>query len=208
MNIFLQIFLYLDVFIIGIVFSYALMHIRAHFKQDKPLVKTPPTSHHPSNNNVNIFPHELREKLIDQTSERYQKVMDRSVEKLIAELSITTEKINQSAEKLSASIIQKRLEEFDSLFKKYEESSIKELENSKTKTDELKNTMLKQINEEMDLRKQQLVHFVETKLSDTVIAFLLETMEHQVDLGSQVNYLISALDQHKEEFKQAIKDEA
>jgi hypothetical protein len=36
------------------------------------------------------------------------------------------------------------------------------------------------------------------------MAFLLEAMGREVDLGAQSDYLLKTLEQHKDEFKQAV----
>jgi len=64
------------------------------------------------------------------------------------------------------------------------------------------------LKEEIAAEKKQLVQQLDTKLSDAVASFLLETMQHEVDLGSQSAYLTKMLDEHKAELIKELMDEA
>ena len=46
---------------------------------------------------------------------------------------------------------------------------------------------------------------LDEKLSETLAAFLTESLGHDVDLGAQKQYLLSVLDEHKDELKDALK---
>jgi hypothetical protein len=43
-------------------------------------------------------------------------------------------------------------------------------------------------------------------LGDAVASFLIDTLQHEVDLGAQTNYLIKTLDEHKDELKKEVDD--
>jgi hypothetical protein len=45
-------------------------------------------------------------------------------------------------------------------------------------------------------------------LADAVASFLIETMQHNVDLGAQSTYLTTMLEEHKTELTKGIIDEA
>ncbi len=200
MNIFLQIFLYFDVFIIGVVASIAVRHANAHFRTNKQQV---PKLQKPLKNDL---PLAMREKLIEQSSDKFQHIIDHSALELEHQLAVTGDKINTTIKKLAAQIITKELEGFQDLFKNYQAQAAKELEDAKTQTDKYRAQLKSQAEQEINAQKQRILSVIDNKLGDSVMSFLLEAMQHEIDIGSQSDYLIKQLEAHKEEFKQAIND--
>ncbi len=200
MNIFLQIFLYFDVFIIGVVASIVVRHANAHFRTNKQQV---PKLQKPLKNDL---PLAMREKLIEQSSDKFQHIIDHSALELEHQLAVTGDKINTTIKKLAAQIITKELEGFQDLFKNYQAQAAKELEDAKTQTDKYRAQLKSQAEQEINAQKQRILSVIDNKLGDSVMSFLLEAMQHEIDIGSQSDYLIKQLEAHKEEFKQAIND--
>ncbi len=64
------------------------------------------------------------------------------------------------------------------------------------------------LDEEMTKRRDAYVTQLNTKLNDTVTAFLTETLGQHIDLGAQTPYLISQLEAHKDELIEEIRRDA
>lgn len=92
------------------------------------------------------------------------------------------------------------------MFKNYEQKAVSELEEAKTQTDHYQNDLRVKVEQEAAAEKQRLIDLIDNKLADSVMGFLTEAMQHEIDLGSQTKYLLSLLDEHKEELKKAIDD--
>lgn len=200
MNIFLQLFLYLDVFIIGAVFSVAIRHAREHYKTKQEVMpkKTAKTDG---------VPPKLREKLIEEAGEKYLHILNSEAEKLDSELSITGEKINSTVKKLAADIITKELEGFQAMFQKYQQQAAQDLDATKSQTEQYRQELKVKVEAEIETEKQRMVAMIDSNLSDAVMSFLVEALGHKVDLGSQSQYLIEMLESHKEELKKAVNNE-
>ena len=61
------------------------------------------------------------------------------------------------------------------------------------------------LEQEIAARREQYVKRIDTNFSETIAAFLTETLGHEVDLGAQKKYLISVLDEHKDELKKGLE---
>ena len=203
MNSLLQIFLYLDVFIIGAVFAVALRHGIAHYRPAELPAKQPKDK--AEANHLSLA---MRQKLIEQSSDKFKLIIDHSAKQLEQELAMTGERINITVKKLAADIVTKELEGFQTMFRQYQERAVKELEDTKTKTDLLTDQLQSQAQAAAIAEQQRLLDLIDNRLSDSVMSFLVEAMQHEVDLGSQSDYLIKLLETHKDEFKQAVQDEA
>lgn len=64
--------------------------------------------------------------------------------------------------------------------------------------------MEQQLQEELHGKKQFLARQIETKLADAVKSYILETLQHNVDLGAQGPYLTAMLEEHKSELKKEV----
>lgn len=61
------------------------------------------------------------------------------------------------------------------------------------------------LTEEMEKKRAFLANQLEEKLSDAVASFLLETLQHSIDLGAQAPYLTTLLEEHKAELIDGVK---
>lgn len=200
MNIFLQIFLYLDVFLIGVASTLAIRHFRAHVESKKPSV---PRSSNPA---INLS-QEMKDKLIAQASDKFSHILNRSAEQLDHELNATAERINSTVKKLAANVITKELEGFQAIFKEYQQKAAQELEETKTKTEQYEAELKVKVEQEAEAERQRMLDIIDTKMADVVMSFLLESLGHEIDLGSQNDYLLKQLDTHKDELKKAVSSE-
>jgi len=114
MSILLQIFIYVDVFIIGIAAAIAYRHAYAHYH---PAVKVKP-AHQVSE--ATRLTQSAREKLLLEAEQKFQQILQHSADQLTKDLDLTAERINVTVKKLSADIITKELEGFQQLFRDYQ----------------------------------------------------------------------------------------
>ena len=61
---------------------------------------------------------------------------------------------------------------------------------------------------ELTAQKQQLIAALDSKLTDTISAFLAETLGNAVDLGAQAPYLVAMLEERKAELIDGVNREA
>lgn len=202
MNIFLQIFIYCDVFVLGIISVFIIRHFKAHQH-----IKKTPVHHNPTSQNITI-PHEVREHLIEQASQRLQKDLDAVIEKFNTQLLEITDSIGSLTKNHTEEIINKQLTEFNSQIKKYEENNFSSFKDIEEQAQTIKTSLENQIKQEIETKKQRLINYIDTSLSDTVMSIVFEALEHQVDLGSQSQYLLAKLEEHKEEFKNTVNNAA
>ncbi len=69
--------------------------------------------------------------------------------------------------------------------------------------DERKKQLIDKLDSEFVAERERLHTQIDTKLGDAMATFLTETLQHNVDLGAQTEYLSAMLEQHKNELKSA-----
>lgn len=211
MSVWLQIFILVNVFAIGALTVVAVQHALAHFRphpEDKP--KTPKPT-------VQLSP-AAKEKLLQRAEADFQKMLAQSAAELQRDLKTTTTEMNTSLHKLGTDIINEEMHRYKtSLDELRAQTEItiggaqKEVENHQadleTKFAERQAELEKKLHEEIEAEKQRLIAQIDTKLADAVASFLIETMQHDVDLGAQTAYLTKMLEAHKDEFKPGVAHE-
>jgi hypothetical protein len=198
----LQIFLYVNVFVIGALTSLAVRNYLDHRHKEE----TEPEKPRPTANEVHLSA-KTREHLLEESQAKFQAAVDDSADQLHKDLELTADKMNKLVEQLGTVVIGNELEhyrgELIQLRKQAEASLGKVSEEMAQHQAELKAQMAKEI----DSEKQLLIQQIDTKLADAVSSFLLETLQHNVDLGAQTAYVKSMLEEHKGDFKKEVSDE-
>lgn len=236
-NTYLQIFLLVDVFIAGIIASIAVRHAIAHFRphtdEVEKTVSHPKAAgvHLPTavRDHLLEFSQAKFEAVVEKSASELQHdlsgittQLNRRVEQLGQEIVNTEIKryetdINrlrkQAEETLTAA--QADIEKHQTEIKaKYAEQQT-ELETKYAKRQaELESEITtkqadleKKLTETIKAKEDILIKNIDTRLGDAVISFLNETLQHNVDLGAQSDYLIAMLEEHKDEFKKGLSDE-
>ena len=214
-HIILQWVVIVSVFLIGVIGTIAVDHMIEHQRIKKIQPKKPVAQ---SLASISI-PAAMREELLEKAQKNFQKVLDNSAIILQRDLGTISEKLNRQLEKLGSDIVNTESERYrktiESL-RKQAETTINEAVNETSSHQTEINTRLTEKQAELEAslvakiktEEELIIKQIDTKLSDAVISFLTETMQHNVDLGAQSDYLIAMLEEHKDEIRKGIADEA
>ena len=201
-----DVFLAINVLAIGSLLTLAIQHAYAHF-HPRPVAK--PAFH--GNQNAHI-PAEVRQRLIEAAEANYQNVLNKAAADLQHDLATTAAKLNEQLGAVGGTIIQEELKKNQTqldattgVVNKKLAAQEAELEASLIKTTE---EMQARLAEELTNEKQRLAQLLDTKLSDAVASFLVETLGKEVDLGAQAAYLTATLEAHKDELIKGVTGEA
>lgn len=214
-SILLQSFLLLNIFVMGILVSIAVRHAYAHFRPqshdaEKPQLHTQAQSIH--------LPPAVKERLLQASQAHFQAVLDRSVTDLQHDLKTTAFHLNNQLGKLGTDIISDEMKRYHASLEQLRKQAEATITSAQTEIAlhqaELKSMLTERqieleakLTEEIAAEKQRLIQDIDTKLADAVASFLVETLQHDVDLGAQSAYLTSMLEEHKAELKKGIADE-
>ncbi len=195
-TIFFQIFILFDVFIAGVLAALAVRHAYAHFRPqvheaEKPQISTA-----------------VRERLLRSSEAKFQKVLDHSVEDLGRDLESSTDQINDLIKRFAGEIVSDELERYRAELAKLHKRAEADMGGIKQAVAGHQQELEANLAKEMDIEKQRLIKQIDTKLGDAVASFLLETMQHNIDLGGQDAYLIAMLEEHKADFAREVTHEA
>jgi F0F1-type ATP synthase membrane subunit b/b' len=207
---FFYIFLVLNGILIGIVTVIAWRHAMAHFKPAPPdpnKLRAPlPTIH---------VPQEMKQKLLEGAENKFETEMKRSIKQFNHDLEITSKQLTKQLEKLGTEIVKDEMKRYhnqidamrsqaNTALNKAQSSIADHQKDLEEKMAQRKAEMEEDLKKQMEAEHERLIQQIDTKLGDAVVSFLSETLQHNVDLGAQNDYLISQLEEHKTELKKEL----
>lgn len=206
-------FLYINLFIIGVVTTLALQAWRAHRRQKA----TEKRLHLPKK--TLSMPNALREQLLDQAWHEFETMLDRSRTELAHDLESTTTRLDKQLNELGTTVIKDELakteatvdqlrQSAETTIKAIEADMIKQQQTIGTNLNEYQAKLFGKLGEEAAAAQANLKATLDAKLSDAVASFLVETLRHDVDLGAQMPYLLKTLEEHKAELIAEVTNEA
>lgn len=194
--------------------------------EKKTHVKEPPAMTAPGGQ----LPPALKEAIIEASQANFQAVLDQNVAELQHDLQTTVAQLNKKLDQLGTDIVDSEMKRYHKQLDQLGEHAIGAISAAQTGINkhqvELEAKLEKQhaelqaklaediaaerkrIAAELTAEKEKLSQQVDTKLGDAVASFLMETLQHNVDLGAQNNYLTAMLEEHKEDFKRELSDES
>lgn len=183
----------------------AVRHAREHFWHKKQEAGNGARQHAPVQNGH--LPPSIREHLIEEAQRNFEHVLNTSAKELQQDLAATAVDIHKLVEKMGTEAVASELENYRTrlaeLQKKTEEDMAGMRETIAAQQEELK----AKVAADIEAEKQRLLTQIDTRLADAVTSFLLDTLQHEIDLGAQQTYLVKMLEEHKEDFAREVKDE-
>ncbi|CAN5412494.1 hypothetical protein BH10PAT4_BH10PAT4_0940 [soil metagenome] len=197
---FLQIFLIINVFIIGVLSAVGVRHAWAHFKT-KPNKSTAPAVQA-----VRLSP-EVREKLLAKAETDFRAVLNTASTELQNDLKTTTIDLNEKLEKLGKSVTEAEIDRYKTTLETLRTQAETVIVAAQSEIKDHQTDIKGKLSENIKLEEERLIAQLDTKLGDAVSSFLTETLQHNVDLGAQMPYMIASLEEHKEELMKGIRGE-
>lgn len=217
----LQIFLVINAFLVGAAVTLAVQYWFAHRQgQAKPARVARDTP----------LPAAVRERLVKHAEENFQGIVNRSALQLQRDLGTTGSQLNKLLEKFGSEVLDDEMKLFRANVADIRASTQAALSGaqddiSKQQTAILQSLAARQADLEAKLsarqaemesqmdaslaeEKARISEQLHQNLNDAVLAFLLETLGHEVDLGAQADYLIAMLDANKEALVKGVNSEA
>ena len=216
----LQIFLIINVFILGAAIALAIEHLWLHFHPRDFKVDGEDGVH---------LPMQVKERLLKVAESDYEDILNKSVSDFKGDLNKTTSKINDALTQVSGDILGEEMDRYKKTLNELREEA--EQTRSQAQTDverhqaELEGLIIerqkvleakflerhtaleKQAEADVMAAKKAYIERIDTKLADAVSSFLTATLQYNADLGAQEPYLLSELEKHKNELIKEVTDE-
>ncbi len=202
-TIFLQIFLLINVFFMGVLTAVGVRHLKAHYwpkPEEKPKLVMP------AQQQVRLPPM-VREHLVKEAEDNFLAQLNDSVTELQHDLKVTSMNLNKQLQQLGSEVAVSEKGRYFNMLEDLRKRTEIALSAAQSELDQHQQQLKVKMLEAMAAEQQMLVKQIDTKLADAVGSFLAEALSHNVDLGAQAPYLTALLEQHKDEFKREVVDE-
>lgn len=197
---FLQLFLIFNVFVMGAAAAIAARHAYAHFRPRKPEEKPDPASRE-----VHLSA-AARDRLLETAETDFKTVLDRSAVKLHHELETTSAQLNKLVGHMGTEIVGNELERYRTELAGLRKRAEEDLGGIRAEVAKHEEELKTRLAQELEEEKLKLIKQIDTKLADAVASFLIETLQHNVDLGAQNAYLMEMLEEHKADFAKEVSE--
>lgn len=144
-----------------------------------------------------VFNDEFRQELRNRGRLYFEKIIGDNAMFLQQDLRLTTSQLN---EYMKGEITRKLKEEFD----KYEQSimdakevALASLQKTNDAIDEQRQTLGKEVQEELLAEKKQLIEHFEANMAEIVNHYVLAAIGNQIDLSDQLEYILAELEANK-----------
>lgn len=208
-------FLIANVFLIGVFATIAVRHALAHFRP-RPHDEAPAPK--PVRDQAHLSP-AAKERLMKAAEVHFEAVLTHAAGEFHRDLKATADKLNKQLTVMGATVIEQETKQYRAnlaALNKQLETALTTSQNdlltvqasTKTKLVEEQAALDAKLAQDLAAEKERLLAQIDTKLADAVSSFLIETLQHNVDLGAQTAYLTSMLDEHKAELAKELTREA
>lgn len=202
------IFIIINSIAAGVVGTLAVQHAYEHFKKKDP-----------SKPSVEALPKmvpAMKKQLLEEAEAKFRKEIADSTSQLHTDIQKTTAELSTHVTKIGGEIVATEMQRYrDTLeaLRRQSEQLIKQAQTTVTqhqteigaRATDIKAELEKKAAEDIEAQKQQLLTQLDTKLSDAVSSFLLDTLQHNIDLGAQADYMLSVLEENKEEIIREVR---
>lgn len=197
----LQIFLVFNVFVMGALAVIAVQHAREHFRPHKQ----EPAKPDPNTPEVHLSA-AAKERLLQEAEADFKTVLDNSATKLHQELEATSGRVNKLVEHMTTEIVGNELERYRTELAQLRKKAGEDMGGIRAEIAQHEQELKARLAQELEEEKLRLIKQIDTKLADAVASFLIETLQHNVDLGAQTAYLTAMLEEHKAELVKELSE--
>lgn len=197
----LNIFLLVNVFVIGVVVAVAIMHARAHFRADdtKPAKKAA----------LPMLPHDVRQRIIEEAEGDYEKVLRKSAVAFEKDLETTASHLSEQLSKIGNEIMDDEMRRYrtglDDL-RKETEYAVGSASQEITKHQEELRTKLASRQAEIEAKLSETQAELEAKFAARTTELEQTFKQKQVEYAEKQAALESELAHHQTELSASLKE--
>lgn len=202
-NSLLLFFLFAQVFIMGILAAIGVRYVLSHSRtvQEEPEPEQQPLPR------IDIPP-DVKERLLHASQAQFQAALKQSSVNLQKDLDVSAGHINNLVMRLASDIIAGEMEKYRLQLSQLHNQAEVEMSGISKEISKHQDELKAKMANEIEAEKQRLIKQIDARLGDAVGSFLLEALQHNVDLGNQGSYLVGLLEEHKSDFVKEVDDEA
>ncbi|MEO6727960.1 MAG: hypothetical protein ABIM96_03475 [Candidatus Saccharimonas sp.] len=194
----LQLFILVNVFLVGVVATITVMHYRAHLRPEEPAKKKP----------LPMLPLDTRQRLIEEAEDDYAKVLHKSAAAFEKDLESTTSHLSEELAKIGTAIVTDEMDRYKSELATMRDETAKKIGNSGAEIETHQVELRAQLAERQAAMDTQLAEHqaeLERKLAERTSELEQEFAELQSRYSKKQAELEAQLIQQETELTSAVK---
>jgi hypothetical protein len=150
---------------------------------------------------------EAKARLQKAAEAQFVAAVNNSAGQLQNDLVSTNGQINDLVMRLATDVVSSELEHYKTELSKLQTQAAADMSGVRVEVTKHEEELKAKMAQEIEAEKQKLLKQIDTKLADAVGSFLTETLQHNIDLGTQSAYLVQMLEEHKADFVKEVGSE-
>ena len=155
-----------------------------------------------------IFNNEFREELRNRGRLHFEKVIGDNAMFLQQDLRLTTSELNQFMKEEISKTLKSEFSKYEQSINDAKQLAVESIQKTLAAIEEQRKTFTDQINDEVSKDKERMIARFEERMTDILNHYLLEAIGDQVDLESQLEYIINDLEANKQDIIEDLKNGA
>ncbi len=144
-----------------------------------------------------IFNQEFREELRNRGRLHFEKILGENAMFLQQDLRLTTSQLNEYMKGEISRELKDAFLNYQGAITDAKQLAIESIEKTKTAIDDERKSLVAQLEKEVAEEKERRIKQFEERMSQIINHYVLEAIGNQIDLGDQLEYILTEMESHK-----------
>lgn len=141
------------------------------------------------------------EELDRRLREAYSAEIDRATKTFGTDLAATSTRLSEQVSRLTTTVIEEELEAYQNTLQQVREVAAQAMDQIHATVEKQRVELRHGMEAELAAEKQRLADKFDAKFGDVVSSYISESLGSGVDLGAQMQFILTNLEDHKEEIR-------
>jgi F0F1-type ATP synthase membrane subunit b/b' len=155
-----------------------------------------------------IFNDEFREELRNRGRLHFEKILSENAMFLQQDLRLTTSQLNDYMKGEISRELKEAFMNYQGAITDAKQLAIESIEKTKVAIDEERKNLVAQLEKEVSEEKERRIKLFEERMSEIINHYVLEAIGNQIDLGDQLEYILSEMESHKQAILEDVRNGA
>jgi hypothetical protein len=153
-----------------------------------------------------IFNEEFREELRNRGRLHFEKILGENAMFLQQDLRLTTSQLNEYMKGEISRELKEAFLNYQGAITDAKQLAIESIEKTKVAIDEERKSLVAQLEKEVSEEKERRIKLFEERMSEIINHYVLEAIGNQIDLGDQLEYILSEMESHKQAILEDVRN--
>lgn len=153
-----------------------------------------------------VLPEPTVAELQNKLSATYQQAIDKSAETFSADLRGTSAKLSEQVTRLTTKVIEEELEAYQKTLEEVRQVATGAMNQIREAVEHQRIELRQGMEQELATERQHLADKFDAKMGDVIASYISESLGSGVDLGAQMQFILTSLESHKSDIRKDLLD--